>query len=237
MKKEFCGTSGSNEIPQTHSIGDVPVARELVTAFMSYYGQDLKLRPAQDETIFTYNLLTDNRNAIIATPTNSGKSLLSYLLLFNSAIEGKTVILVEPLRALVYEKSEELKEIARYLKAESNIKINITVTTGDYRITDEFMHSAPPEGENSSNGRIVIATPERLDALSRVGENKEWFSSIDLLCIDEAHLIGDSNRGAALELLIAYFRSITSECRIVLMSATISNSDELAAWLDPCIVV
>lgn len=237
MRKIYCGTSGSNEVPSTHKLSEVPVSVELLKAVLSFYGTDLQLRPAQDEAVFAYDLLADDRNAIISTPTNSGKSLLSYLLLLNSAIEGKTVVLIEPLRALAYEKYEELKRIVELLKRQSKIKIGVTVTTGDYRLNDEFMHSAIAEDEPGSSGRIVIATPERLDALSRVPENKDWFKKIALVCFDEAHLIGDANRGATLELLIAFLRSLVSNLRIVLMSATISNSDELAAWLDPCIVI
>ena len=237
MKKIYCGISGSNEVPTTHKLSEVPVSVELLKAILSFYGSDLQLRPAQDEAVFTYDLLSDDRNAIIATPTNSGKSLLSYLLLLNSAIEGKTVVLIEPLRALAYEKSEELRRIAELLKRQSKIKVGVTITTGDYRLNDEFMHSAVAVEEPGGTGRIVIATPERLDALSRVPENKDWFKKIALVCFDEAHLIGDPNRGATLELLIAFLRSLASALRIVLMSATISNSDELAAWLSPCVVI
>lgn len=237
MKKVYCGVSGSNDVPSTHALSEVPTTKDITTALMSFYGSDIQLRPAQEEAIFTYDLLSESRNAIIATPTNSGKSLLSYLLLFNSAVKGNTVVLIEPLRVLAYEKSEELKSIAEHLRVQSNIKISITVTTGDYRLNDEFMHSAFTPNNNGNNGRIVVATPERLDALSRVKDNKEWFSKIDLVCFDEAHLIGDSNRGATMELLIAFFRSLTSNTKIVLMSATISNANELAAWLDPCLII
>ena len=237
MQKIYCGSSGSNKMPFTHKLSEVPVTVELSKAFASFYGPNLQLRPAQDESIFVHNLLSETQNAIIATPTNSGKSLISYLLLFTSAIKGKTVVLVEPLRALAYEKSEELKHIAELLKSQSKIKVGVTVTTGDYRLNDEFMHSAFVEKDAGNNGRIVVATPERLDALSRVPENADWFKRIDLICFDEAHLIGDSNRGATLELLIAYLRSLEKNIRIVLMSATISNADILASWLDPCIVI
>ncbi len=237
MRKIYCGISGSNEVPSTHKLSEVPISEELRKAFISFFGSDIQLRPAQDESLFKYDLLSDNQNAIIATPTNSGKSLLSYLLLFEKASKGKTVVLIEPLRALAYEKSEELKRISEFLKRQSKIKVGVTVTTGDYRLNDEFMHSALIEDAIGNKGRIVVATPERLDALSRGPENKDWFKSIELICFDEAHLIGDPNRGATLELLIAYLRSLASNLRIVLLSATISNADELASWLDPCVVI
>lgn len=237
MRKEYCGRSGCEIAPTTHLLKDVLLSEPVMKAFLTYYGKDLVLRPAQEEALFRGQLLSDPRNVIIATPTNSGKSLLSYLLLFEKAAIGMTVILVEPLRALAYEKTEELKKIADLLKKQSRIKIGIKITTGDYRLNDEFMHSALVEGEESGIGQIIVATPERLDALSRVPENREWFEQCSLICFDEAHLIGDISRGVTLELLIAFLRSLQSDLRIVLMSATISNSSELAAWLDPCMVI
>ena len=56
------------------------------------------------------------------------------LLLIEKAAVGMTVILVEPLRALAFEKTEELKKIADLLKKQSKVKVGIKITTGDYRL-------------------------------------------------------------------------------------------------------
>ena len=237
MRKIFCGSSGYDTVPETHLLREIPLRKELVDAFCRFYGDALKLRPAQEAAIFAHNLLSDSANAILSTPTNSGKSLLSYLLLFSVAAEGGTAVLVEPLRALAYEKSEEIRAIADILRRQHKIKISISVSTGDYRLNDDFLFSAPAQRDAGDYGHIVIATPERLDALSRAAENKGWFEELNLTCFDEAHLIGDSSRGATLELLIAFLKSVNTANRLILMSATISNADELAAWLQPCQVI
>ena len=208
---------------------------EILTALLIWYGKDFRLRPAQDAAIFTHDILANQINTIIATPTNSGKSLLSYLLLLQEAFVGKNVILIEPLRALAYEKAEELKAIADNLKRQSKTKIKVVVSTGDYRTNDDYMYSKPTSPD--AGGQIIVATPERLDAISRIKENSRWFDSIALVCLDEAHLIGDTNRGATLEMLIAFLRTQLNAPRLVLMSATIANSNELAQWLAPCNVV
>lgn len=236
MRKISCGVSGTNTVPETHKLSEIPVRPEIISAFKTFYKKDLNLRPAQDSAIFSDGLLSNQDNVIIATPTNSGKSMLSYLLLFQSVVEGNCVVLVEPLRALAYEKTEELKAIAEVLRRQSHIKVKITISTGDYRLTDEFMNSKPVES-NAGQGQIIIATPERLDAISRVKENKEWFNNLSLVCFDEAHLIGDGNRGPTLELLIAYLRTMQNPARIVLMSATIANLEELAEWIEPCRII
>ncbi len=237
MRKIYCGSSGCETVPETHLLSVIPLSSGLVRAFCTFYGDAIKLRPAQEAAIFQHELLSSTDNAIISTPTNSGKSLLSYLLLFSVAASGGTAILVEPLRALAYEKSEEIREIALILRRQSKIKVSISVSTGDYRVNDDFLFSAPAQQDAGDIGHIVIATPERLDALSRIAENKAWFENVNLTCFDEAHLIGDASRGATLELLIAYLRSVNTENRLILMSATISNADELAAWLSPCQVI
>ena len=237
MRKVFCGTSGTEVAPNTHNLSAVNASKELLSAFIEFYHSDFCLRPAQEEALIQQKLLEKNDNAIVATPTNSGKSLISYLLLFDAAIKAQTVVLVEPLRALAYEKSEELKRMTEIIKVQSKKHVDVVVTTGDYRLTDEFMHSKPIGKSGTPHGQIIVATPERLDAISRNPDNQEWFRNIRVVCFDEAHLLGDAHRGATLELLIAYLRSLKSELRIILMSATISNTAALAAWLAPCSVV
>ena len=237
MKKLYCGQSGSATMRTDHRLSDIPLPKNILTAFISFYGEDFLLRPAQENALFENDILNCTDNLIIATPTNSGKSLLSYLLLFKEAAKGRVTVLVEPLRALAYEKSVELKRIAEILKKQSNIKIDIKITTGDYRLTDEFMHSKPAPQGGQHCGQIIIATPERLDAISRIRDNKNWFGQISTICFDEAHLIGDHHRGATMELLIAFLLSLDSHIQIVLMSATIGNADELASWLSPCRIV
>ena len=81
MRKIFCGYSGSTSVRETHRVSELPIRQELKKAIIAYYDNDRVLRPAQDEAIFKYGLLSDKKNAVIATPTNSGKTLLSYLLL------------------------------------------------------------------------------------------------------------------------------------------------------------
>lgn len=238
MKRVFCGTSGIEKIPSTHRLSEIPADAGLLQSFVACYGGDIVLRPAQESSLFQHSILKAEGNVIIATPTNSGKSLISYLLLFDEALKGNRVVLVEPLRALAHEKYEELQRIAEHVKVKCKKRVKVKITTGDYRLTDEFMNTKPESaGDQDADGLIIVATPERLDAISRARENIDWFSGISLVCIDEAHLIGDVHRGATLELLIAFLKTIPTKPRVILMSATIANVRELAEWLAPCIEV
>jgi DNA-binding XRE family transcriptional regulator len=54
------------------------------------------------------------------------------------------------------------------------------------------------------------------------------------VCVDEAHLLGSSHRGATLESLITTLLTQPAPARLVLLSATLSDLERLQAWLAPC---
>ena len=236
MRKVFCGSSGINEMSETHKLSDIPLEEGLKKSLINHFGTDFALRPAQEAALFEHRIQLKSENVIITTPTNSGKSLISYILLLQKAFTGNRVVLIEPLRALAYEKGLELNTIVSTIKRDTGVNIKIIVTTGDYRTTSETMFSKP-DNSDRQKGQIIIATPERLDALSRVPENKEWFDSISTVVLDEAHLIGDAQRGTTIELLMTYLYLLPSKPRLILMSATISNAGALSNWIAPCGVI
>ncbi len=174
-------------------------------------------------------LISSRRNLLVSGPTNSGKSLLAYLALLRGVLNGGRVLLLEPLRAIAQEKLEELKSLTTSLENLLGRKVEVTITTGDYRLNEESMQSPPPEV-----GEIVIATPERIEAILRNPDFDGWISSFQVVCVDEAHLVSDSHRGAAFEYVIASFRSLSAPPRMVLLSATLGDLTPLVKWLDPC---
>ena len=82
------------------------------------------------------------------------------------------------------------------------------------------------------NSDILVLTNEKMDALMRFGQS--WISEIGLVIVDEIHLIGDEGRGPTLEMVLTRLKSglIGKIPQIIALSATITNSDELAEWLD-----
>ncbi|MEZ5325776.1 MAG: DEAD/DEAH box helicase [Verrucomicrobiales bacterium] len=136
----------------------------------------------QIKAIREAKLMTSRRNLIIAGPTNSGKTLLAYMALLRGMVQkGKRVLLLEPLRAIAQEKFDELECVAETMKGTLGRRIGVVVTTGDYRLSEETMQSPPPDG-----GEIVIATPERLEAIMRNPEFDEWINSFAVVVVDEA---------------------------------------------------
>jgi ATP-dependent DNA helicase len=174
-------------------------------------------------------MLESRRNLIISGPTNSGKSLLGYLAVLSGLTGGRRALLIEPFRALAQEKFGELKELLPPIDKWATDLPGVEITTGDYRLNGETLMIEPPR-----NGEIVIATPERIDAIMRNPDYDDWISSFGIICVDEAHLIGDKHRGATLEGVITRFLSEKAPPRFILLSATLGNCDHIVNWLEPC---
>jgi len=76
---------------------------------------------------------------------------------------------------------------------------------------------------------VVIVTAEKLDSIIRHGI--DWIKDVGLVVVDEIHLLNDVSRGPTLEVTITRLRDL-AKFQILALSATISNSAELAGWLN-----
>ena len=163
--------------------------------------------------------ILDEKNILVSTPTASGKTLIATLAMIQHIIKHKTkVVYLSPLRALAAEKFSEFKKLET-LKLERKIKVSIS--TGDF-----------DSAGNLANSDILILTNEKMDSLMRYGP--AWIDDIGLVISDEIHLVGDEGRGPTLEMILTRFKLglAGNKPRIIALSATITNSDELAEWLD-----
>jgi len=151
-------------------------------------------------------------NLLVACPTASGKSLIAYLALLRAARAGRTGLYLVPLRALAYEKAEELAKFE-----ELGIKVGISI--GDYDLTAERLDKLD----------ILVATSEKADGLLRRGS--PWLDRLGVVVADEVHLLRDADRGPTLEVSLTRLRQRYPDLQIVALSATIGNSEEVAEWL------
>ncbi|MFC4452366.1 DEAD/DEAH box helicase [Deinococcus sonorensis] len=171
------------------------------------------------------------RNFIVSAPTNAGKTLVGDLACLDALRQGQRAVLLEPLRALAQEKHEEWVARITQLRTLLGRDIRVTLSTGDYRLEDEHFTDLPATGE------LIVATPEKLEALLRRPEHQAWFEGIGVVVVDEAHLISNPRRGPTLELLLSRLKAMPSPPRFVLLSGTVGNTDAAQAWLAPCEVV
>ena len=175
-----------------------------------------ELYPPQKEAI---GIVEKGNSVLMSVPTAAGKTLVAYAGLMKAVRDGKKGIYLVPLRALAWEKVNELRDICRNIL--NGAKIGVSV--GDF-----------DKARGLSKYDIIIATSERADSLIR--HNPSWLTEVGCLVADEIHLINDSGRGPTLEVTLSKFREINPAIQIIGLSATVSNSDEIANWLDAILV-
>lgn len=170
-----------------------------------------ELRPAQEKSVKAG--LLEGKNLLVCTPTASGKTLIAELAAVSSILNGagKAVYIV-PLKALASEKYNHFRE--RY---GSLIKTALSVGDSD------------SAGGYLSDYDLIVCTQEKLDSLLR--HHSPWIGSVKVVVIDEIHLLNDPSRGPTLEILITLLRRMLKSVQIIGLSATIGNSEELAAWM------
>ena len=179
-----------------------------------------KLYPPQADCVDAG--LLDGKSILVSAPTASGKTLTATLAMISylSKNNGK-VIYLSPLRALAAEKFTEFKKLE---KVDLGKKIKVGISTGDFENVEK----------NLEKNNVLILTNEKMDSIIR--HSAEWIDEIGLVIADEIHLIGDETRGPTLEMILTKLKLLASKPQIVGLSATITNSNELADWLG-CILV
>ena len=176
-----------------------------------------ELYPPQEEAIKADVL--DGKNLVMASPTASGKTLIAELCAAKHILEkGGKVIYLTPLRALAWEKYEDFQAYT-VLEKRSGVKISVGISTGDLDSRTTWL----------ADYDIVITTNEKCDSLLR--HRSPWMEGVTLVIADEVHLIGN-DRGPTLEVAIARLRQLNPSVQVLALSATISNADEVAEWLD-----
>lgn len=212
LKKELVQPLGEHN-PPTHCVK---------TASLIENGYDLEynfdyFNPPQSlicETLGKHN------NLVVTSPTASGKTIMSEIRIAETLGKGLKSLVLTPLKALTEERMMDWTE-----NTHSFSKKKVVPITGDYALT-------PKKREELQNADIIVATSEMLDSKTRNYSNNEWLHDVGLLVVDEAHLIGSSSRGPRLESAVMRFSKLNPDCRIILMSATVPNKEDLVKWLN-----
>lgn len=189
-----------------------PASTLIPAPLQKYLDRFDRLNPLQSRAVPA--VLSTSGHVMVVAPTSSGKTLIGEVAALRSIVtEGKPAVWLLPARAL----AAEVAEIARRW---SVLGIRTVELTGETNMSSETVRGA----------QLWVATTEKFEALYRRASLKEVIGRIGCLIIDEVHLVGDPTRGATLESLIARLRVAEGGTRIVALSATVSNAEELAAW-------
>lgn len=177
-----------------------------------------RLNPAQQRVI-DHGVLDSGFSTVLQMPTGSGKTWLAREAIRSSLTRGFRAVYLSPLRALADELSTSWSS--------EFPETPVGVFTGDYGKPGKALPIP------YSEARVMIMTPERLDACTRSWRTHwSWIPDVDWLVVDELHLLGDGQRGARLEGTISRFRRLNPFCRVLGLSATLGNRGQLADWLE-----
>ncbi|KNC55280.1 U5 small nuclear ribonucleoprotein helicase [Thecamonas trahens ATCC 50062] len=166
-------------------------------------------------------------NLLICAPTGAGKTNIAVLTILNTIAKYRNpatgvidtsafkVVVTSPMKSLV---AEQVQSFSARL---APLGITVAELSGDSSLAASQLAATS----------VIVATPEKLDVLSRKGR---LLDMVRLLIIDEVHLLHDE-RGAVLEALVARTLRLAEETqnptRLVGLSATLPNYRDVAHFL------
>jgi len=180
----------------------------------------LELWPSQRSALRSSLLDPAKRALVVQMPTSAGKTLVAeFAIVQGLALNpDATVAYVVPTRALVNQMTLRLR--ADLAPLNTNVEAAVPVFELD-PVEDTLLR-----GERI---HVLVTTPEKLDLLLR--QQHPSVRDIALVVADEAHNLGDGERGARLELLLASVKRERPGARFLLLSPFLPNAKDLAAWL------
>jgi replicative superfamily II helicase len=186
---------------------------EVVPEFAEAFAFE-EFNPMQREALPA--LLEGSENVVASAPTASGKTALAELAICDALADGGTALFVAPMRALTNEKESEWERF-------EDLGYSVYVVTGERDLNPRRARHAD----------VLVMTPEKLDSATRKHDSAryDFVTDVDVVVIDEVHLLDSDKRGPVLEVTISRLRRLCDP-RVVALSATMPNVEDVAAWLD-----
>ena len=191
---------------------EIPIA-EVLPGFEDAFPFE-RFNAMQSETLPA--LLDSDDNVVVSAPTASGKTAIAEVAICRTLEADGTALFLAPLRALTNEKEREWERF-------EELGYSVYVVTGERDLN-------PRRAERAD---ILVMTPEKADSATRKHDTRRYsfIEDIDCCVIDEVHLLDSDRRGSVLEVTISRLRRLCDP-RVVALSATMPNVDDVAAWLD-----
>lgn len=148
--------------------------------------------------------LEKGRGVLVTSPTGSGKTTVAEAAAFYARSNGRKTFYTTPIKALSNQKYDDFRR-----------------TYGDDSV-------GLLTGDNSINGdaSIVVMTTEVLRNM--IYTDISVLDEVEFVILDEVHYLQDRFRGPVWEEIIIH---APSHVKLVCLSATVSNADQLATWL------
>ncbi len=166
-----------------------------------------------------WSTVQDNSWISISAPTSAGKSyiIIRWISDYLRQHQNLLVVYIVPTRALIAQVEKDLKSFFTHSN-QNDIQVS----------TLPLSRLINPDKSN-----VLVFTQERLHLyLSNIGDESE----IDVLIVDEAHKVGDRQRGVLLQQVIERVTNRNSETKIIFSSPLTSNPEVLLSDASPNIV-
>jgi ATP-dependent RNA helicase HelY len=143
-------------------------------------------------------------SVLVAAPTGSGKTVVADYAIAAALADGRRAFYTAPIKALSNQKYGEF--VAQHGATQ------VGLLTGDVSVNGE----AP----------VVVMTTEVLRNM--IYGRSHQLSDLAVVVLDEVHFLQDAYRGPVWEEVIIH---LPAPVRLVCLSATVSNADEVAEWI------
>ncbi len=160
--------------------------------------------PLDEFQVRALDALDAGRSVLVAAPTGSGKTLVAEYAIARALDAGDKVFYTTPLKALSNQKYGD------FVRARGAARVGLL--TGDNAINGD----AP----------VVVMTTEVLRNM--IYARSPTLVGLRYVVLDEVHYLQDPSRGAVWEEVIIH---LPAEIDLVALSATVSNAEEVAAWM------
>ncbi|WP_439673384.1 DEAD/DEAH box helicase [Embleya sp. MST-111070] len=158
-------------------------------------------------------------HVLIVAPTGAGKTPIGMVAALHTHERGRKAVWLVPQRSLTDELDRDLEAWRRH-------GIRVARLSGEYATDARAIRDAD----------VWVSTTEKFEAICRTASLRDVLAEVGCLIVDEIHLLGDPVRGPVLEALLARVRDVAHQVRIVGLSATVSNADDIGHWLGAALV-
>src|SRR5262245_4229339 len=147
----------------------------------------------------------EGKGVVVAAPTGAGKTLVADYAIDHALAQGRRVLYTSPIKALSNQKFRDFR--AHYGEE------RVGLMTGDVTLQPD----AP----------LLVLTTEIFR--NTIFEDPKRLDGFEFVIFDEVHYLDDRERGTVWEEAILY---APTHIRVVALSATVPNVQELADWIE-----